>query len=264
MAARRKKAKATGQWGRRLGGVVLCLFFALGMMTGLSAPGHALALRAASALNADGARVLAAVFPARYAPTHEPAPAAAAPAARGGAVAVVERADGFYTLYSAGELSGPVAPTGAANLPVLSGPLVANAAAPQLVEYAAVLVRAEARLSELISEMRPEPDGTVLFFLDRSRTELLVDLDRAPIELRHASEVLRRWRGHEQLIATLDMTTPGQAVARLRRAKIDTLRRRERASRERARRERARSATGRSVAMGSARWRLSMEESARR
>jgi hypothetical protein len=263
VAARRKKTKATRQWGRRLGGVVLCLFFGLGVLTGLSGPGHALALRAAAALNAQSTRVLAAIFPARYAPRREPVTPVAV-GAKGGAVAIVERPDGFYTLYSQGELSGPVAPTGAANLPVLSGPLVANAAAPQLVEYAALLVRAEVGLSELISEMRPEADGTALFFLNHSRTELLVDLDCAPIELKRAGEVLSRWRGHEQLIATLDMTTPGQAVARMRRAKTDTSRRRERASREQARRQRARTAADRSVAMGSARLRLSMEESARR
>jgi hypothetical protein len=45
---------------------------------------------------------------------------------------------------------------------------------------------------------------------------LRIDLDDAPAQLKRATEVLGRWNGHEQLVAMIDMTTPGQAVMRLR------------------------------------------------
>jgi hypothetical protein len=71
-------------------------------------------------------------------------------------------------------------------------------------------------LSGLVSEMRVHGDGTVSLFFDRSHTELRIDLDDAPAQLKRATEVLGRWHGHEQLVAMIDMTTPGQAVMRLR------------------------------------------------
>ena len=44
---------------------------------------------------------------------------------------------------------------------------------------AAVLVRAEAQLSDIISEMRVGDDGTASLYLDRERIAVVVDLDRA-------------------------------------------------------------------------------------
>ena len=104
----------------------------------------------------------------------------------------------------------------AGDLPILSGAAVQTAGAPDLVRYAAALVRSEVALSGLVSEMRLDGDGTVSLFFDRSHTELRVDLDDAPAQLKRATEVLGQWRGHEQLVAMVDMTTPGQAVMRLR------------------------------------------------
>ena len=40
---------------------------------------------------------------------------------REGAIAIVERRDGFYELFSGGELRGPVSPGKQGDLPVLSG-----------------------------------------------------------------------------------------------------------------------------------------------
>src|ERR1700674_2520035 len=68
----------------------------------------------------------------------------------------------------------------------------------------------------MVSELRLEDDREASLFLDRSRTEVALDLDHASLELARASRVLRRWRGREAEIASLDMTTPGQAVMRLR------------------------------------------------
>src|SRR5260370_32431036 len=64
--------------------------------------------------------------------------------------------------------------------------------------------------------MRLDVAGTVVLVFARSHTELRVALDDAPAQLKRATEVLGQWRGHEQQIAMVDMTTPGQAVMRLR------------------------------------------------
>jgi hypothetical protein len=55
-------------------------------------------------------------------------------------------------------------------------------------------------------------------FLEREQTEVVIDLDRAPAELDRAIEVRSKWQGRENLIAALDLTTPGQAVMRLHTA----------------------------------------------
>jgi hypothetical protein len=136
----------------------------------------------------------------------------------GFAVALVERKDGFYALRSTGELRGPVSAELENDLPILSGPALERARPRQLLEDAGALVRAEAALGELISEMSVAEDGTASLYLERSRTELSFDLANAAPELERATYLLRRWRGHRDLIAALDMTTPGQAVMRLRAA----------------------------------------------
>ncbi len=203
-------------WSGRALGLVLCAFFALGMATGLSQAGRALAARARVTLTAYWSAALAS-FAQWHDRSTESAmlPAIARPPA-GGPVALVARRDGFYALFAEGELRGPVQPAHAGDLPILSGAAAQTADAADLVRYAAALVRSEAALSGLVSEMRLERDGTVSMFFDRSHTELRVDLDDAPAELRRAAQVLGQWRGHEQMIAMLDMTTPGQAVVRLR------------------------------------------------
>jgi hypothetical protein len=98
----------------------------------------------------------------------------------------------------------------------MSGPAVETATPFQLVTDAADLVRAEAEMSSLVSEMRIDTDRTASFYLDRERMALTVDLDREDFQLRRASEVLKQWQGRERLIAMLDMTTPGMAVVRLK------------------------------------------------
>ena len=51
-AAKRKKNKrSASQWGFRLAGIVLCAFFVLGVITGLSRPGRTLALRVQTIFN---------------------------------------------------------------------------------------------------------------------------------------------------------------------------------------------------------------------
>ena len=219
-----------------MGGLVVCAFFALGVMTGFSTAGRAVTLRAAATLSIYRNQFLDSLAPARtaaagyrdlivqwaahagiYRHADHAAGAAALSAAdlRDGAIAIVERRDGFYQLYRGGELRGPVSPDKQGDLPVLSGAALDNARGPQMVDYAVVLVRAETQLSEIISEMRLGDDGTASLFLERERTELLIDLDRATTEIQRAIQVRQKWQGRERLIAALDLTTPGLAVVRL-------------------------------------------------
>jgi Cell division protein FtsQ len=219
VAKRGKSAAAVRNswgWSTKALGLVLCAFFVLGMVTGLSQAGRALAARARMTLASYWAEA-AGTFTQWRDRTTESAMLVPIPRpAQGDAVALVERHDGFYTLFAEGELRGPVQASHAGDLPILSGAAVQTADAQDLVRYAAALVRAEVALSGLVSEMRLDGDGTGSLFFDRSHTELRIDLDDATAQLRRATEVLGQWRGHEQRIAMVDMTTPGQAVMRLR------------------------------------------------
>jgi hypothetical protein len=214
VAAKRKKSKNSTHWSWRLAGLVLCAFFALGVMTGLSQSGHIFALRLHTLLSFWSHPGHSALVPSAF--PQEPIVQSRLER-RAEPVALVERTDGFYVLRSEGALRGPVSAVSAADLPVLSGAGTRDAATAQLLEYAGVLVRAEAELSQPVSEMRVGVDGNASLFLDRSRTEIILGLDHAPLELTRAARVIRLWHGHEQLLTSLDMSTPGQAVMRLDR-----------------------------------------------
>jgi hypothetical protein len=223
-----------------MGGLVVCAFFALGVMTGFSTTGRTVALRAAATLTSYRDQILDSIAPARATASnysavlvqwagragiyrrgvHEPGAPAISPSGdtRDGAIAIVESHDGFYELFRGGELRGPVSPGKQGDLPVLSGDALDNARGTQMVDYAAVLVRAETQLSEIISEMHVGDDGTASLFLERERTEVVIDLDRATTEIQRAIKVRQQWQGRENLIAALDLTTPGLAVVRLHAA----------------------------------------------
>ncbi len=213
MAARRKGKKKASEWGWRLGGLTLSGFFTLGLLAGLSASARTAAVRGQEIISAYRRRALT-LAPIRFAHKSDAAPVASR--SSGGLVALTQRKDGFYTLNSNGELSGPVSPDGAGDLPILSGPGLDGAGASQLVDYASILVRAEATLAAPISEMRLAGDGTASLFIQRSHTEIAIDIDNVALELARAARVMNRWRGHQEQITALDMTTPGQAVMRLR------------------------------------------------
>ena len=195
---------------------MLCAFFVFGMATGLSPAGRAFAARARTTLTSCWAQATATFAQWRDRTTESAMLAPLPRTASGDVVALVERHDGFYALFGDGELRGPIQAARAGDLPILSGTSAQTARAQDLIRYAAALVRSEVALSGLVSEMRLDGDGTASLFFDRSRTELRIDLDGAPAQLRRATEVLGQWRGHEQQVALLDMTTPGQAVMRLR------------------------------------------------
>jgi hypothetical protein len=221
-----------------MGGLVVCAFFALGVMTGFSTAGRAVALRATATLTSYRDQIIDLLAPARstaanytgvlvewagrtgiYRASRGPGAAEiSAGNLREGAVAIVERRDGFYELFSGGELRGPVSPGKQGDLPVLSGDSLDNMRGTQMVDYAAVMMRAETQLSEIISEMHVGDDGTASLFLERERTEVVIDLDRATTEIQRAIKVRQQWQGRENLIAALDLTTPGLAVVRLHAA----------------------------------------------
>lgn len=236
MAVRSGGNRAVAGWSPRLGGLVVCAFFALGVMTGFSTTGRAITLRACATLGSYQNQIMNSFAPARTAAasysavltewaaragiyhraSHGPGVAAlSAGDMREGAIAIVERRDGFYELFSGGELRGPVSPGVQGDLPVLSGAVLDNARGTQMVDYAAVLVRSESQLSEIVSEMRINNDATASLFLERERTEVVIDLDRATTEIQRAIKVRQQWQGRENLIAALDLTTPGQVVVRL-------------------------------------------------
>lgn len=218
-AAKKKKHKTSAShWGFRLAGIVLCAFFVLGVITGLSRPGRTFALRVQALLNFWPSPGHSAIIPVAFTGGNVIKPTFT-PRAQGATVALVQRSDGFYTLDSDGDLRGPVAPAAQGDMPILCGPGALNAQPSELIDDAAALVRAEAALGAVVSEMRIDgDDGTAAIFLEHPRIVVTFDVDRAAVEFARAIDVLKIWRGHENLIAALDLTTPGQAVMQMRPA----------------------------------------------
>jgi len=208
VAARRATKKHSWEWGARLGGLVLLGFFALGIVVGVHATSTFSALKDLSrwAVVLDQTRLALHLGTRRV-------PSGRAP---GEAVALIERPDGFYALDADGDARGPLSAGDADDLPVISGSGIESANVQRLLDCAALIVRAEAALSATISELRVERSGLVSMFLRGSRTEIDLDLDDASLELDRASLLFARWREHQELIALLDMTTPGEAVMRVR------------------------------------------------
>jgi hypothetical protein len=220
-ARNRKTKKKTGSgWSWRLAGIALCAFFALGVMTGLSRSGRIFALRLEELFNLLPHHGRSALI----APAIPPLLGASAPdrAGASGAIALVERGDGFYMLDGGGELRGPISPAAAGDLPILSGAGVRDARPDRLLEYAGTLVRAEVNLSEPVSEMRVDAPDAAVLFPERSRMEIRVDPDDIAGEIVRARRVLALWRAHRELIAAVDLTTPGMAVVRVRQGVLES------------------------------------------
>jgi cell division septal protein FtsQ len=142
-----------------------------------------------------------------------------------GAIALVERPDGFYELDSEGDLHGPVSASNENDMPILSGAALTNASAARLLDCASIVVRAEAAWGLRISEMRVDREDSTTLFLDRPALAINLDFDRTAVELQRAARVLAIWRGHREMLAALDLTVPDQAIARLRPAAFHLLNR---------------------------------------
>ena len=216
VVAKKKKTKKGAGWSWRLAGLALCAFFVLGVVTGLSRAGRLFALRLESIFPQWSRPGRSAMLSFDATNAAVPAVAVAPRIKPISSVALVERPDGFYTLDADGELRGPVSPAMQGDLPVLSGADVQNAPPTRLLDYAATLVRGEAALSERISEMHTDGDGTGTFFLDNPRLPIIIAFDDASLEFARSAQMLRLWRKHQDLIAVLDMTVSGQAIIRLK------------------------------------------------
>lgn len=216
-AAKNKKKQKGSEWSWRLAGIALCAFFGLGVATGLSGSGRLVSDRAQFFLRL-GSLINRSSF-ASSSPAPQP------PRPTGNAVAMVKRADGFYTLDAAGELRGPVSPTAEGDMPILSGGAIGSAGGDRLVDYASVLVRAEAALGAEVSEMRIDHEGEAVLYLDHPALPITIDLEHPDTEIGEANRILALWRGHHDLIAALDLTVPGEAVARLRPAAFEAIKR---------------------------------------
>jgi hypothetical protein len=227
---KRKKSKTGSGWSWRLAGIALCAFFALGVITGLSQSGRLLARRIEALLEHSPHSSHSALIPAAYhafffkeaaAARFRRLPASLSARARTAAVALVEYPDGFFQIDGKGGLRGPVSPVDTPDLPVLSGDGVESASASQLVEDAGQLVRAEAALSVIISEMRLTSTGEMRLYLDRPQMEIVFAPGQFPMQLARAARVLEVWRGRRQLIGMIDLTIPGEAIVRPQAQRIE-------------------------------------------
>jgi hypothetical protein len=212
-AAKRKKTKKSTDWSWRLAGIALCAFFALGVITGLSRSGHALVQRVTALLRAVPYLNRSAITPVAI-------PSGLTPRQPGATIALVERSDGFYALADTGELRGPVSPAAESDVAILSGPAAASAVGTQLMDYVHVLITAEAKLGVPVSEMRIREDGEAALYLERPAIAIALEISAPPDQLERAAKVLALWRDHRELIASMDLTVPGQVVVRMREGAV--------------------------------------------
>jgi hypothetical protein len=229
-------AAGAERWRARTGGLVVVAFFAMGMVTGVSALGHSMTARAIESVRPLVNSISLAVAPARAAAIgkyfaaiawvdrakllgsrkHIPIPSGLTGYSSEPPVALVRRGADLYELSSDGGLHGPVSPAATADLPLITNLRHDPLSGADAVVFAALAVRAEAALGQLISELRVNADASVTLCLERSRLEITIDSDRAPDELEGARAVLKRLEGRERMVAAIDLTTPGEAVVRLR------------------------------------------------
>jgi hypothetical protein len=222
VAGSKKKKRKTGSgWSWRLAGLALCAFFALGVITGLSESGRLLARRIEALLQRLPHSSRSDLLPTAYRTFLDKEPKlrdlaglSAGPTwgMRTEAIALLERPEGLYQLNSHGRLLGPVSSADTVDLPVLSGSGVENAQASQLLEYAGELIRAEAILSTIVSEMQVTSTGESRLYLERSHLVIIFSPRQFQVQLAHAAKVLPLWQTHGDLIVTVDMTIPGEAI----------------------------------------------------
>jgi hypothetical protein len=222
-AVKRKKGKAGSGWSWRLAGIALCAFFVLGVITGLSQPGRLLAHRIEALLQRLPYSGRSQLIPAAYhallfkestTDTVRQLAVSTALRPRTDAIALAERSEGFYQIDSKGGLFGPLSPVYIPDLPILSGAALEHARAPQLVEYAGNVIRAEALLGAVVSEMRVRAHGEIRLYLDRPHLVIVLASTGFSLQLSHAAKVLKIWQQHRELVGMIDVTVPGEAIVR--------------------------------------------------
>jgi hypothetical protein len=195
----------------------------LGVITGLSQSGRLLAHRIGALLQRLPYSGRSQLIPAAYHAllfkeptinTVRQSAASTAPRPRTDAIALAERAEGFYQIDSQGGLFGPLSPANTLDLPVLSGSGLEHAGALQIVEYTSNVIRAEAVLGAVISEMHVTAYGDIRLYLDRPHLVIVLTHTGFPLQLSHAAKVLKILQQHRELIEMIDMTVPGEAIVR--------------------------------------------------
>src|SRR5713226_5371300 len=73
--------------------------------------------------------------------------------------------------------------------------------------------------------MRVDTEDGETLYLDRPALPITIDFANAETQIAEAASVLAICRGHRDLLVALDMTVPGQGVARLRPAAFAAMRR---------------------------------------
>jgi Cell division protein FtsQ len=229
--SRKKKTKAGSGWTWRLAGIALCAFFVLGVITGLSQSGRVLARRIETLLQhlPHGQRseliptAYHALFSQELSDGQMLPSAAASLDKQNRALALIKRTDGFYEIDNKGVLLGPVSAGVGSDLPILSGSGVEHARASQLVEYAGELIRAEAVLAALVSEMLVTANDEIRLYLDRPQLVIVLSPQQFRLQLALAARVLELWPRQLELIGTVDMTIPGEAIVRPDPIEVDQL-----------------------------------------
>jgi hypothetical protein len=227
--SKKKKSKSGSGWTWRLAGLALCAFFVLGVLTGLSQSGRMLARRIEALLHRLPHSSRSDLLPAAYqalflngSTVEDYRPRSASTIGEWTeTIALVEHPGGFYQLDSTGRLAGPVAPDATFDLPILSGNGIENARPAQLLEYAGELIRAEAVLSAVVSELRITAGDEIRLYLVRPHLAIVLASGHLPLQLARAARVLQIFQGHRQFSATIDMTIPGEAVVRPKAQTID-------------------------------------------
>ncbi len=215
---KRKKSKSGSGWSWRLAGVALCAFFALGVVTGLSQSGRLLARRIEELWqrlpHSSRSELIPTAYNAFFKSSDIRNIGRASPRSvvRREPIALAKHPDRFYELDSDGDLFGPVSPADTPDLPVLSGGGIEHAAAAQLLEYAGELIRAEAALAAVVSEMRVTSDGETRLYLDRPQLVIVLAPGGFPLQLSRAAKVLAIRRERGELVRMIDMTVPGEAI----------------------------------------------------
>jgi len=222
-AVKRKKGKTGSGWSWRLAGIALCAFFLLGVITGLSQPGRLLAHRIEALLQRLPHSGRSQLIPAAYhallfkQPTSDAGRQSAVSTAlrpSTDTVALAELSEGFYQIDSQGGLFGPLSPANTPDLPILSGSGLEHARASQLIEYAGIVIRAEALFGAVISEMRVTAHGEAHLYLDRPHLVIILTPTGFSPQLLRAAKVLKIWQQHRELIEMVDVTIPGEAIVR--------------------------------------------------
>jgi len=127
---------------------------------------------------------------------------------RDGAIAIVERRDGFYELFKRRRASRAGPPGKQGDRRSLAAPRSTTSAARRWSTMRRSWCALKAQLSEMFRRCTLAMTARRRFSLERGAYRVVIDLDRATTEIQRAIKCDNNGRPRE-LIAALDLTTPG-------------------------------------------------------